>query len=167
MGPTCFHTPFALRVRGGYASPGVRRSTHLFIILLSLESWLSHFLYEMEITSTTAFLSSLVTIAIAWMLMRIVNWVWLKPKKLEKWLRQQGFSGNSYRLFHGDMKEMLAMRKQATISKPINPSDSYVHNIVPRILPFQHHINTIYGTPLPPTILFIITSFYLFITSYN
>ncbi|KAK1572915.1 hypothetical protein Q3G72_015371 [Acer saccharum] len=99
----------------------------------------------MEITSTTAFLSSLVTIAIAWMLMRVLNWVWLRPKKLEKFLRQQGFSGNSYRLFHGDMKEMLAMRKQSTVSKPINLSDSQVHNIVPRILPFQHHINTIYG----------------------
>ncbi|KAK1584338.1 hypothetical protein Q3G72_017290 [Acer saccharum] len=99
----------------------------------------------MEITSTTAFISSLVTIAIAWMLMSVVNWVWLKPKKLEKWLRQQGFSGNSYRLFHGDMKDMSEMRKQAKISKPINLSDSYVHNIVPRILPFQHHINTIYG----------------------
>ncbi|KAK1572910.1 hypothetical protein Q3G72_001028 [Acer saccharum] len=99
----------------------------------------------MEITSTTAFLSSLVTIAIAWMLMRVLNWVWLRPKKLEKFLRQQGFSGNSYRLFHGDMKDMSEMRKQVTISKPINLSDSYVHNIVPRILPFQHHINTIYG----------------------
>ncbi|KAK1573087.1 hypothetical protein Q3G72_009706 [Acer saccharum] len=98
----------------------------------------------MEITSTTAFLSSLVTIAIAWMLMRVLNWVWLRPKKLEKFLRQQGFSGNSYRLFHGDMKDMSEMRKQVTISKPINLSDSYVHNIVPRILPFQHHINTIY-----------------------
>ena len=121
----------------------------------------------MEITSTTAFISSLVTIAIAWMLMSVVNWVWLKPKKLEKWLRQQGFSGNSYRLFHGDMKDMSEMRKQAKISKPINLSDSNVHNIVPRILPFQHHINTIYGTLPPPAILFTITFLKNFIYYYK
>ncbi|KAK3198559.1 hypothetical protein Dsin_021974 [Dipteronia sinensis] len=95
----------------------------------------------MEITSTTALFSGLGTIAIAWMLMRVVNWVWLKPKKLEKFLRQQGFSGNSYRLFHGDMKEIT---KQAS-TKAINISDFQVHNIVPRVLPFNHHINTIYG----------------------
>ncbi|KAL5736634.1 hypothetical protein ACOSQ2_031422 [Xanthoceras sorbifolium] len=96
----------------------------------------------MDITSTS-FLSGFTTIVIAWLFMMVVEWVWLKPKKLEKWLRQQGFSGNSYRLFHGDMKEMLAMRKDAT-TKPINLSDSH-HNIVPRILPFDHHIITKYG----------------------
>ncbi|KAK3198531.1 hypothetical protein Dsin_021946 [Dipteronia sinensis] len=95
----------------------------------------------MEITSTAALFSGLGTIAIAWMLMRVVNWVWLKSKKLEKFLRQQGFSGNSYRLFHGDMKEIT---KQAS-TKAINISDSQVHNIVPCVLPFNHHINTIYG----------------------
>ncbi|KAK2638665.1 hypothetical protein Ddye_026460, partial [Dipteronia dyeriana] len=42
------------------------------------------------------------------------------------------------------MKEMTAMRIQASTTKPINISDSNVHNIVPTILPF-HHINTIYG----------------------
>ncbi|KAL5804845.1 hypothetical protein ACOSQ3_031647 [Xanthoceras sorbifolium] len=96
----------------------------------------------MDITSTS-FLSGFTTIVIAWLFMMVVEWVWLKPKKLEKWLRQQGFSGNSYRLFHGDMKEMSAMRKEAT-AKPINLSDSH-HNIVPRILPFVHHIITKYG----------------------
>ncbi|KAK2643333.1 hypothetical protein Ddye_025096 [Dipteronia dyeriana] len=94
----------------------------------------------MEITSTNALFTGLGTIVVAWMLMRVVNWVWLKPKKLEKLIRQQGFSGNPYRLFHGDMKEMTAMS-----TKPINISDSNVHNIVPTTLPFHHHINTIYG----------------------
>ncbi|KAI9187435.1 hypothetical protein LWI28_028138 [Acer negundo] len=98
----------------------------------------------MEITSTTALFTGLCTIVIAWMLMRVVNLVWLKPKKLEKLLRQQGFSGNSYTLLHGDMKEMIEMTKQA-LTKAINLSDSQVHNIVPRVLPFNHHINTIYG----------------------
>ncbi|PHT84555.1 hypothetical protein T459_12998 [Capsicum annuum] len=37
---------------------------------------------------------------------RILNYVWFKPKKLEKCLRQQGFKGNCYKLLYGDMKEM-------------------------------------------------------------
>ena len=100
-------------------------------------------------TSTAALLFSglatMIVIIIAWMLMMVVEWVWLKPKKVEKWLRQQGFSGNSYRFLHGDMKDMSAMRKQAK-EKPISSADSqHHHNIVPRILPFNHHIITIYG----------------------
>ncbi|KAK0597235.1 hypothetical protein LWI29_023237 [Acer saccharum] len=101
-------------------------------------------------TSTAALLFSglgtAIVIVIAWILMMVVEWVWLKPKKVEKWLRQQGFSGNSYRFLHGDMKDMSAMRIQAT-AKPISSgADSHGHhNIVPRILPFNHHIITVYG----------------------
>ncbi|KAK2654637.1 hypothetical protein Ddye_014493 [Dipteronia dyeriana] len=100
-------------------------------------------------TSTAALFSGLATmivIVIAWMLMMVVEWVWLKPKKLEKWLRQEGFSGNSYRFLRGDMKDIAAMRKQVT-AKPISSADSHRHhNIVPRILPFNHHIIIIYGS---------------------
>ncbi|KAK4837058.1 hypothetical protein QYF36_002491 [Acer negundo] len=100
-------------------------------------------------TSTAALLISglatMIVIIIAWMLKMVAEWVWLKPKKVEKWLRQQGFSGNSYRFLHGDMKDMAAMRKQAT-AKPISSADSHHHhNIMPRILPFNHHIITVYG----------------------
>ena len=112
----------------------------------------------MEISTASLLLSGLgtaIVIVIAWMLMMVVEWVWLKPKKVEKWLRQQGFSGNSYRFLHGDMKDMAAMRVQAT-AKPISSADSHHHhNIVPRILPFNHHIITIYGTYvriMPPTL---------------
>nr|WEW62060.1 pregnan monooxygenase [Calotropis procera] len=68
----------------------------------------------------------------------ILNWVWFKPKKLEKYLRQQGLGGSHYRLLFGDMKETAQMVKQA-YSKPIN----FTHDIVPRVLPFIHKtINT-------------------------
>ncbi|TXG68827.1 hypothetical protein EZV62_003762 [Acer yangbiense] len=108
-------------------------------------------------TSTAALLFSglatMIVIIVAWILMMVVEWVWLKPKKVEKWLRQQGFSGNSYRFLHGDMKDMSAMRKQAT-AKPISSADSHHHhNIVPRILPFNHHIITIYEyIPIRPIV---------------
>ncbi|PHT97624.1 Secologanin synthase [Capsicum chinense] len=72
---------------------------------------------------------------------RILNWAWFKPKKLEKQLRQQGFNGNSYKLFYGDMKEMKKMSEEA-ISKPINFSHDL---ILPRVNPFIHKSITNYG----------------------
>ncbi|XP_044474804.1 cytochrome P450 CYP72A219-like isoform X1 [Mangifera indica] len=65
----------------------------------------------------------------------------LKPKKLEKFLRQQGFSGNHYKLFHGDTTEMIMMRKQAK-TRPISP---FSHDIASRVIPFHHHICRNYG----------------------
>ncbi|PHU04228.1 Cytochrome [Capsicum chinense] len=63
---------------------------------------------------------------------RILNYVWFKPKKLEKCLRQQGFKGNSYKLLYGDMKEMKKMSEEA-MSKPVN----FSHDLIwPRISPF-------------------------------
>ncbi|XP_030937765.1 cytochrome P450 CYP72A219-like [Quercus lobata] len=70
----------------------------------------------------------------------ILNWVWLRPKYLERCLRKQGLVGNSYRLFFGDTKDGSMMIKQAC-SKPIELSD----DIVPRVLPFEHHTVKHYG----------------------
>ncbi|KAL3848714.1 hypothetical protein ACJIZ3_010596 [Penstemon smallii] len=72
--------------------------------------------------------------------MKFLNWVWFKPKKMEKILRRQGFNGNSYRLFMGDYKEMVAMEKEAQ-SKPIN----FSNDIVPRVMPFIKESVTNYG----------------------
>nr|GLL22760.1 cytochrome P450 CYP72A219-like [Ipomoea trifida] len=71
---------------------------------------------------------------------RVVQWVWLKPRKVEKWLRQQGLNGSSYRVFYGDTKEMATLSAKAK-SKPINLSD----DILPRVLPFYHLAVTKYG----------------------
>ncbi|KAK1404867.1 11-oxo-beta-amyrin 30-oxidase [Heracleum sosnowskyi] len=68
-----------------------------------------------------------VLVLTAW---RILNWVWIKPKKLEKILRAQGFKGNSYRLLFGDIKQLAAAKKEAG-SKPINLAD----DILPRVAP--------------------------------
>ncbi|XP_024169977.1 cytochrome P450 CYP72A219 isoform X1 [Rosa chinensis] len=74
----------------------------------------------------------LLIIASSWA-WRVLNWVWLKPKKLENCLRQQGFAGNSYRLLIGDLKENIKVVKDAT-SKPMNLSD----DVAPRVLPYLH-----------------------------
>ncbi|XP_044473502.1 cytochrome P450 72A397-like isoform X2 [Mangifera indica] len=77
-------------------------------------------------------------LASAWVLL---NWIWLKPKKVEMMLRQQGFSGNSYKLLHGDTKEMFMMTKQAETT-PISP---FSHDIAQRVIPYYHHIIKYYG----------------------
>nr|POF06516.1 cytochrome p450 [Quercus suber] len=87
----------------------------------------------------------------------ILNWVWLRPKYLERCLRKQGLVGNSYRLFFGDTKDSSMMIKLAC-SKHIELSD----DIVPRVLPFEHHTVKRYGknsfTWLGPTPRINITS---------
>ncbi|PHT76757.1 Cytochrome [Capsicum annuum] len=74
-------------------------------------------------------------------LWRVMNWVWLRPKKLEKLLRQQGLKGNSYRMLYGDIKDLSGMVKEA-MSKPMSLSDD---NIAPRLVPFFLEIIKKYG----------------------
>ncbi|XP_062169291.1 cytochrome P450 CYP72A219-like isoform X1 [Alnus glutinosa] len=71
---------------------------------------------------------------------RILNWLWVTPKYLERRLREQGLAGNSYRLLSGDLKDSSLMSNQA-ISKPITFSD----DISPRVVPFFHHTVKTYG----------------------
>lgn len=72
---------------------------------------------------------------------KVVNWVWLKPKKLERYLRQQGLSGNSYRLLIGDLIDNSKMTKEA-LSKPME----FSHDIVPYVLPLLQETFNKYGT---------------------
>ncbi|XP_051121320.1 cytochrome P450 CYP72A219-like [Andrographis paniculata] len=60
----------------------------------------------------------------------LLKWVWFRPKRVEKWLRQQGLHGNPYRIFFGDFKEITRLQKDAR-SKPM----SFSHDIVPRVVP--------------------------------
>ncbi|KAL3806371.1 hypothetical protein ACJIZ3_000614 [Penstemon smallii] len=75
---------------------------------------------------------------VAW---KILNWVWFRPRKLEKYLREQGFNGNSYKFLFGDFKEMRTMMQEAN-SKPII---NFSNHIVPRVMPSIHKALTKYG----------------------
>ncbi|XP_054816249.1 cytochrome P450 72A397-like isoform X1 [Prosopis cineraria] len=71
---------------------------------------------------------------------KVVNWLWLRPKKLERLLRQQGLQGNPYTLLTGDSTQMFNMHMQAK-SKPMNLS----HDIIPRASSFVNEIVNKYG----------------------
>ncbi|KAJ0801541.1 putative secologanin synthase [Helianthus annuus] len=71
---------------------------------------------------------------------KILNWVWLKPKKLEKLLREQGYKGNSYKLLKGDVIEFGRTMKEArSKSMPVS------HDIISHVMPFEHYIFNKYG----------------------
>ncbi|GMJ05359.1 cytochrome P450, family 72, subfamily A, polypeptide 15 [Hibiscus trionum] len=71
---------------------------------------------------------------------RVLNWAWLTPKRLERCLRQQGFTGNPYRSMSGDIKQMFGLSRQ-TRAKPMPLSD----DIEPYVTPFFHQIVNKYG----------------------
>jgi hypothetical protein len=102
-------------------------------------------------TTTTIILFTLMILVLTWA-WRILNWLWLKPKKLEKLLREQGLKGNSYRLLVGDVNDLLKMRKEAT-SKPMNLSD----DIVPRVFTYFQHSVAKHG------MCFIVLFLYIFL----
>ena len=86
-------------------------------------------------------LNSIVVCCFIYYAMRAWKIWWMTPKKLEKHLREQGFSGNSYKLIFGDQKEISLLIKQA-LSKPINITDDIEQRVLPHVL---NTVNT-YGT---------------------
>ena len=89
------------------------------------------------LTSSGIWFLALVIIVGVW---RVVNWVLVRPKWVEKCLREQGFKGNSYKLLFGDSREMIRLIQEAE-SKPIEIAD----DIVPRVLPFHYQTVKNYG----------------------
>lgn len=95
----------------------------------------------MEVSGVWRGVGIIILIILVWCASRFLNWVWFKPKRMEKCLRKQGLKGNSYRFLFGDMKEFVKIVKEAK-SKPINLND----DIVTRVLPYNHKVITVYGT---------------------
>lgn len=73
-------------------------------------------------------------------ILRVLYLVWFKPKMLELQLRKQGIPGNKYRPFTGDMNDEKAAVKEAW-SKPME----LTHSIIPRVIPYNHHMVKRYG----------------------
>ncbi|CAI0409318.1 unnamed protein product [Linum tenue] len=90
--------------------------------------------------SIWAVVSAVVAVAVTASLWRVMNWLWIRPKRLERYLRSQGFDGRPYRFLKGDMKEALEMVKEAK-SRQLDISD----DAALRVFPFPHHTVKTYG----------------------
>ncbi|MCD9641562.1 hypothetical protein HAX54_027790 [Datura stramonium] len=71
-----------------------------------------------------------VAILLVYYTWRVLNWVWFRPKKLEKCLKQSGLKGNPYKFLYGDLKD-LSVRHNEAKSKPINFSDDIAQRLIP------------------------------------
>ncbi|KAK1410578.1 hypothetical protein QVD17_37115 [Tagetes erecta] len=91
------------------------------------------------VSNTVAISCAIVVVLCAW---KIVNMVWVRPKKLEKYLRNQGFNGNKYKLLFGDMKELSMMFKHSK-SKHINIDDE--DEVLPHVTAYNYHSLQKYG----------------------
>ncbi|PIA45526.1 hypothetical protein AQUCO_01600009v1 [Aquilegia coerulea] len=81
--------------------------------------------------------SAVLAIFLTW---NVFCWIWLNPKKLDKYLRKKGVKGPSYRFLHGNLKELVSLTKKAQ-SRPMERS----HRIVQRVLPFHDQFAESYG----------------------
>ncbi|CAO2818917.1 unnamed protein product [Amaranthus hypochondriacus] len=95
----------------------------------------------MEILTAGSVVISVVCIVVVTGFLRVVNWVWLRPKRMERFLRQQGIYGTSYKLLFGDLKDMSSMRTQA-LKTPMN---GFSNDYFPRVDPFRHQLITNFG----------------------
>ncbi|KAI3519043.1 hypothetical protein L1887_08019 [Cichorium endivia] len=86
-----------------------------------------------SVRNTVAITCAIVVVLFAW---KLVNLLWVRPKKLEKYLRNQGLKGNKYRLLYGDMKEFSSMVQESK-SKPISLDDD--DGVLTRVVPFTRH----------------------------
>ncbi|KAK7401722.1 hypothetical protein VNO78_13424 [Psophocarpus tetragonolobus] len=82
--------------------------------------------------SITLVLILILTMIWAW---KMLNSLWLIPKRFERLLREQGLHGNPYTFIVGDTKESLKMHKEA-FSKTMNPFD---HDLVPHVASYTQH----------------------------
>ncbi|OWM88551.1 hypothetical protein CDL15_Pgr002318 [Punica granatum] len=99
---------------------------------LQIQAPVASYLMELSVQSFAVAVICVLTVTLTWM---VLNWLWLRPKKLEKCLRQQGLTGNSYRFLFGDTKEISRSMKQA-LSAPITLSD----DICPRSITAYHSV---------------------------
>lgn len=93
-----------------------------------------------EISFLSSIAISVVIVITVTVTIKVINKVWLKPKKLEKYLKAQGFKGNPYRILLGDMGDYVRVTK-AEQPKQINLSG----DVSQHALPYIHYIVQKYG----------------------
>ena len=92
--------------------------------------------------SPWSLLAGAAAMATLWWAVRMLEWVWWGPRRVERALRAQGLRGTQYRLLRGDIKEEQRLMR-AALSKPV-PMDR-PHHIVPRVSPLLHRVTEEHG----------------------
>ncbi|KAG5114074.1 hypothetical protein JHK82_037343 [Glycine max] len=96
-------------------------------------------------TSTATCFLIIAPLVVLWC-WKLLKWVWLRPKRLERALRAQGLQGNPYSLLIGDTKEMYTVLMQAARSQQSTSSFlSKDNDAAPHITTFNHHIVNKFG----------------------
>nr|BAL45208.1 cytochrome P450 monooxygenase [Glycyrrhiza uralensis] len=96
---------------------------------------------SMNLAPITIAISTVIGSVLMWWVWSALNWVWLRPKSIERRLREQGLQGNSYRPLVGDIRDMIKMIKEAKARY----MDPYSDIIAPRVLPYVVHTVAKYG----------------------
>ena len=78
------------------------------------------------------------------MVMKVLEAVWWRPKRLEEHFARQGIRGPPYKFFIGNVREMVALMLDSS-SKSVPATAGNYHNILPRVLSFYTHWKKIYG----------------------
>ncbi|OIT00020.1 PREDICTED: cytochrome P450 CYP749A22-like [Nicotiana attenuata] len=86
-------------------------------------------------------LASFLFIFLLILLVWIFKKLWWSPIRVQFLMRSQGIQGPSYKLLHGNTKEIVQMRKDS-ITKSM---DHLSHDIFPRILPHVFSWKNLYG----------------------
>ncbi|CAL5406046.1 unnamed protein product [Camellia sinensis] len=136
-----------LLVRGVLMLDGEKWVKHRNLLnpAFHLEKLKRHLLDNKVCVTVSSIVTSVALVTLLTCAWRVVNWVWLRPKQLEKWLREQGFKGNPYKVLYGDTKEMISMTRESR-SKPMDTSSD---DIIPRVLPSHHHSVHLHGHMAP------------------
>ncbi|KAG6471324.1 cytochrome P450 CYP72A219-like [Zingiber officinale] len=75
--------------------------------------------------------SGLAALLVAACAVRMLNWAFWNPRRLERALRSQGLKGSSYSPISGDVKDLVRLTEEAR-GKPM----PFSHAIFPRVSPF-------------------------------
>lgn len=84
--------------------------------------------------------SSFLCLCFCLALIGIFNKLWWSPVRLQYLMGLQGIKGPSYRVIHGNNKEMLSIKKEA-MAKPMSLS----HDIFHKVQPHVHLWTNLYG----------------------